>query len=84
MVLLKTTANDLRPLPSTLYQSNCLALAAGLAPGEQGGYGEVRPLRSGILFKYRKKLHSFTPSEHWGEKRCGNPGVAGGATFISV
>lgn len=65
-------------------QSNHLALAAGLAPGEWGGYWEVQPLGSGILFKYHKKPHSFTPSEHRREKRRGNPCVAGGATFISV
>lgn len=76
------TASD--PCPLVLRQSNCLALAAGPAPGEPGGYWEMQPLQSGILFKYRKKPLSFTPSEHWREKRCGNPGVAGGATFISV
>lgn len=75
------TSDPCLPAPR---QSNHLALAAGQALGERGGYWEVQPLRSGILFKYRKKPHSFTPSEHQREKRCGNPCIAGGATFISV
>ena len=44
------------------HLSNCLALAAGLAPGERGGAWEAEPLQSGILFKYRKKtslIYSF-------------------------
>lgn len=82
--VVKTMANGSDPCASAPHQSKHLALAAGLAPGEPGGCWEAQSLQSGILFKYRKKPPSFTPSEHWREKWCGNPGIAGGVTFISV
>lgn len=72
------------PAPHESTESNRLALPEGLAPGERGGYWEVQPLQSGMLFKCGKKPHSFTPSEYRRGKRCGNPGIAGGVAFISV
>lgn len=76
--------SDENPKPWAPTDLAHLTLAADPAPGEPGGYCETQSCNLGYCLNTVKKPLSFTPPVYQREKRCGNPGLAGGMTFISV